>query len=176
MQNVLEYVSYTHLDDDFVLISPSPEVTELFARNHDSVSPVPSSTEILNSLESNSNSPNLRWAETKDHAAVQEHEQSLSNENEGDVNYQTSLSPANKPSVLKLDIDPTYERPDVTPNLASHPPACGITRSIHKPLKDLINKTNQNCYNADPDRVHYKAGLSKKRTMPHLHSRFNSKE
>lgn len=44
------------------------------------------------------------------------------------------------------------------------------TQIIHKPLKDLIYKTNKEIYNVDSHKVQYKAGLSKKNTLiPSLH-------
>lgn len=43
---------------------------------------------------------------------------------------------------------------------------------VHKPLKDLINKTNRRLYNVDSSKVTYKAGLSKRRAeLPSLHPR-----
>ncbi|CUS21609.1 LAQU0S03e06546g1_1 [Lachancea quebecensis] len=46
---------------------------------------------------------------------------------------------------------------------------------VHKSLRDLINKTNQTCYQADSNKVHYKAGLSRRSSkhIPHLHDKFN---
>lgn len=43
--------------------------------------------------------------------------------------------------------------------------------SVHKPLKELINKTYQDFYNIDANKIHYKAGLSKKTiaSLPSLH-------
>ncbi|CCE65659.1 hypothetical protein TPHA_0M00840 [Tetrapisispora phaffii CBS 4417] len=41
---------------------------------------------------------------------------------------------------------------------------------IHRPLKDLINKTNKMIYDVDSNHVQYKAGLSKRcRKIPSLH-------
>ncbi|CAR22143.1 Hed1p [Lachancea thermotolerans CBS 6340] len=47
--------------------------------------------------------------------------------------------------------------------------------SVHKPLRDLINKTNHACYRTDSSKVRYKAGLSRKssKLIPHLHDKFN---
>lgn len=49
------------------------------------------------------------------------------------------------------------------------------TASIHRPLRELINKTNKTCYQVDSNKVRYKAGLSKNSSLrvPHLHAKFD---
>ncbi|SCU91593.1 LAFA_0F04676g1_1 [Lachancea sp. 'fantastica'] len=51
------------------------------------------------------------------------------------------------------------------------------TANVHKSLKHLILKTNQECFQVNSKKVRYRAGLSKLTTgLPHLHERFNNSE
>lgn len=54
-------------------------------------------------------------------------------------------------------------------------PCSASTTSIHRPLRELINKTNKTCYQVDSSKVRYKAGLSKNTSLrvPHLHAKFD---
>lgn len=49
---------------------------------------------------------------------------------------------------------------------------------VHRPLKDLINKTYKDFYNTDGNKIHIKAGLSKRTvsSLPSLHPSIKRKE
>lgn len=119
----------------------------------------------------------IKYTALPEGSSTEQEEEHLSSSQETEVQTNREISFRSNDSTLEISIPSFPEYEEDSHNESYNDTLSTLSNdslsheNVHKPLKDLIFKTNKELYNMDSNKVRIKVGLSKK--VPSLHPKRN---